>query len=175
MGHCACQKPKEVGYSFELWTYALLQRHVRTQGDEAGHPRLVELSRSKLHRIFTQGEIQPHKIRYYVERRDPEVAPKMVTVLHAYKEVEIVNAGIAAGTLKEPAVVTISSDEKPGIPALATTTPDRPPKPKKYQSHRRDSEDERLGTVSLLAGLDHLAEPASLAVRVCLHPSTAPG
>ena len=152
--HCACQKPKEVGYSFELWTYALLQRHVRTHCVEAGHPSLVELSRSKLHRILTQGEIQPHKIRYYVERRDPEFATKMVTVLHVYKEVEIVNAGVAAGTLKEPAVITISYDEKPGIQALATTTPDRPPQPKKYKSHLRDSEYERLGTVSLLAGLD---------------------
>src|SRR4051794_13409845 len=27
--HCACQKPKDLGYSYELWTCALLQRHVR--------------------------------------------------------------------------------------------------------------------------------------------------
>lgn len=45
---------------------------------EAGHPSLVKLSRSKLHRILPQGEIQPHKIRYCVERRDPEFEPKMV-------------------------------------------------------------------------------------------------
>jgi transposase len=103
---------------------------------------------------LTQGEIQPHKIRYYVERRDPEFELKMVTVLHLYKEVEIVNAGLAEGTLKEPAVVTISYDEKPGIQALATTAPDRPPKPNKFSSHLRDSEYKRLGTVSLLAGVD---------------------
>jgi transposase len=152
--HCACQKPKEVGYSYELWTYALLQRHVRTHCVEAGHPSLVKLSRSKLHRILTQGEIQPHKVRYYVERRDPEFEPKMITVLHVYKEVEIVNAGLVAGTLKEPTVVTISYDEKPGIQALATTTPDRPPTPNEFSSHLRDYEYKRLGTVSLLAGLD---------------------
>jgi transposase len=152
--HCACQKPKELGYSYELWTYALLQQHVRAHCVEAGHPSLVELSRSKLHRILTQGEIQPHKIRYYVERRDPEFEPKMVTVLHVYKEVEIVNAGLAAGTLKEPSVVTISYDEKPGIQALATTTPDRPPTPNKFRTHQRDYEYKRLGTVSLLAALD---------------------
>jgi len=50
--------------------------------------------------------------------------------------------------------VTISYDEKPGIQALATTTPDRPPQPKKFATHLRDYEYERLGTVSLLAGLD---------------------
>jgi transposase len=152
--HCACLKPKDLGYSYELWTYALLQRHVREHCIAAGHPSLIELSRSKLHRILTQGEVRPHKIRYFVERRDPEFEKKMVEVLHVYKEVEIVNAGLVEGILKEPSTVTISYDEKPGIQALATTTPDRPPAPNQYPSHLRDYEYTRLGTVSLLAGLD---------------------
>ena len=117
-------------------------------------PSLIGLSRSKLHRILTQGQIRPHKIRYYVERRDPEFERKMVEVLHVYKEVEILNAGLVEGTLNEPTTVTISYDEKPGIQALATTTPDRPPEPNKFASHQRDYEYQRLGTVSLLAGLD---------------------
>jgi transposase len=152
--HCACQKPKDLGYSYELWTYALLQSHVRKHCRAASHPSLVELSRSKLHRILTQGEIRPHKIRYYVERRDPEFDRKMIEVLHVYKEVEIVNAGLVEGTLKEPSTVTISYDEKPGIQALASTTPDRPPAPNQYATHLRDYEYKRLGTVSLLAALD---------------------
>src|SRR5260370_30808297 len=61
--HCACQKPKELGYSYELWTYAVLQQHIRQHCVEAGHPTLSALSRSKLHRILKGGEIQPHKIR----------------------------------------------------------------------------------------------------------------
>ena len=127
--HGACQKPKDLGYSYERWTYALLQSHVRKHCLAANHPSLLELSRSKLHRILTQGEVRPHKIRYYVERRDPEFERKMIEVLHVYKDVEIVNAGWVEGTLKEPSTVTISYDEKPGIQALATTTPDRPPAP----------------------------------------------
>lgn len=150
----ACQKPKDLGYSYELWTYNLLQRHIRKEAVAAGHPSLNHLSRSKLHRILTQGELKPHKVRYYVERRDPEFEKKMVEVLHVYKEVEIINAGLVEGALKEPPTVTISYDEKPGIQALATTTPDRPPVPNQYPSHLRDYEYERLGTVSLLAGLD---------------------
>ena len=152
--NCACQKPKDLGYSYELWTYALLQNHVRKHCLAAGHPSLLELSRSKLHRILTQGEVRPHKIRYYVERRDPEFERKMIEVLHVYKDVEIVNAGLVEGTLKEPSTVTISYDENPGIEALATTTPDRPPEPNQYPRHLRDYEYKRLGTVSLLAGLD---------------------
>ena len=150
----ACQKPKDLGYSYELWTYALLQTHIRKHCVAAGYPSLIELSRSKLHRFLTQGELKPHKVRYYVERRDPEFERKMIEVLHVYKEVEIVNAGSVEGTLKEPATVTISYDEKPGIQALATTTPDLPPVPNRHPSHLRDSEYVRLGTVSLLAGLD---------------------
>lgn len=152
--NCACQKPKDIGYSYELWTYALLQSHVRKHCLAAGHSSLVELSRSKLHRILTQGEVRPHKVRYYVERRDPEFERKMIEVLHVYKEVEIVNAGMVEGTLKEPSTITISYDEKPGIQALAPTTPDRPPAPHRYANHLRDYEYKRLGTVSLLAGLD---------------------
>ena len=45
-------------------------------------------------------------------------------------------------------------DEKPGIQALAQKTPDRPPLPGKHASPTRDYEYKRLGTVSLLAGLD---------------------
>jgi transposase len=152
--HCACLKPKELGYAYELWTYSLLQAHVRKHCVDAGHLDLIELSRSRLHRILAQGEIRPHKIRYYVQRRDPEFEEKMAVVLHLYKEVEIVNAELLEGTLKEPPVVTISYDEKPGIQALATTTPDLPPVPNKHRSHLRDGEYVRLGTVSLLAGLD---------------------
>ncbi len=154
MLHCSCRKPKEPGYSYELWTYTLLQKRVREQSAAAGHPSLRELSRSRLHGILSKGEIQPHRFRYYVERRDAEFERKMIEVLHVCREVEIVNAGLVEGTLKEPSTVTISHDEKPGIQALAVTTPDRSPVPKRHPRHLRDYEYKRLGTVWLLAGLD---------------------
>lgn len=150
----ACQKPKELGYAQELWTYQLLTRHIQREGPTAGHASLARLSRSKLHKILTKGELRPHKVRYYVERRDPEFERKMAAVLHVYKEVEIINHGLVTGVIREPSIVTVSYDEKPGIQALAVTTPDRPPVVGRHASHNRDYEYERLGTVSLLAGLD---------------------
>jgi len=152
--HCACQKPKELGYSYELWTYRLLTAHVRQHCAEAGHPALQKLSRSKLHKILRQGELRPHKIRYYVEKRDAEFEAKMAQVLHIYKEVEMVNEYRRGQQQRPLAVVTVSYDEKPGIQALAVTTPDRPPVVERHPSHLRDYEYVRLGTVSLLAGLD---------------------
>jgi transposase len=152
--HCACQKPKELGYSYELWTYRLLTAHVRQHCVAAGHPALRQLSRSKLHKILQQGELRPHKIRYYVEKRDPAFEIKMVPILHVYKEVQIVNEYLGGAAGRQLGTVTISYDEKPGLQALAVTTPDRPPVPGQHPSHLRDYEYERLGTVSLLAGLD---------------------
>jgi hypothetical protein len=75
----ACQKPQGLGYAQALWTYRLLGEHIRRHGTAAGHKELARLSRSKLHRILTQGELQPHQVRYYVERRDPEFEPKMTS------------------------------------------------------------------------------------------------
>ncbi|HEY6293647.1 MAG TPA: IS630 family transposase, partial [Terriglobia bacterium] len=152
--HCACQKPKELGYSYELWTYGLLTQHLRQRCEAAGYPELRRLSRSKLHKILTQAELRPHKIRYYVERRDPDFEAKMAAVLHVYKEVAIINEGLLRGELREAPLITISYDEKPGVQALAPKSPDLPPVPGQHPSPTRDYEYERLGTVSLLAGLD---------------------
>jgi len=152
--HCACQKPKELGYSYELWTYRLLLAHIHQRCVGAGHAALLKLSRSKLHKILRQGELRPHKIRYYVEKRDPEFEFKMANVLHVYKEVEIVNEYHRGQAGRQRGMVTISFDEKPGIQALAATTPDRPPVVGTHPTHLRDYEYVRLGTVSLLAGLD---------------------
>lgn len=155
----SCQKPKDLGYSYELWTYTLLIAHVRQHCAAAGHPQLEKLSRSKLHAILHKAELRPHKIRYYVECRDEAFESKMANVLHVYKEVEIINDGLVRGEIADGnednlGMVTISYDEKPGMQALAVTTPDRPPVANKHASHLRDHEYKRLGTVSLLAGLD---------------------
>lgn len=157
--NCACQKPKDLGYSYELWTYKLLTAHIRQNCVAEGHPLLAALSRSKLHKILHEGELRPHKIRYYVECRDPAFESKMANVLHVYREVEIINDGLLRGEMRngdagQLGMVTVSYDEKPGIQALAVTTPDLPPVVGQYPSHLRDYEYKRLGTVSLLAGLD---------------------
>jgi len=150
----ACQKPKDLGYSYELWTYSLLTAHVRSHCVAAGYPALGKVSRSKLHHILAAAQIKAHKVRYYVERRDPEFASKMAEVLHVYKEVEITNNGLLSGELAEAAPVTISYDEKPSIQAIESTGKELPPVPGKHSRLTRDYEYVRHGTVSLLAGID---------------------
>ena len=123
-----------------------------------------------LHKILLQGELRPHKVRYYVERRDPEFESKMAAVLHVYKEVEILNKGLLRGEIREPGTVTVSYDEKPGIQALAQKTPDRPPLPGQHASPTRDYEYQRRGTVSLLRSitLGHSPTPCASDLLLCV-------
>jgi transposase len=153
----ACRKAKELGYPHELWTTRLLARHAREHGPAEGHPCLAKLAQGTLCNILNEQEIKPHKVRYYLERRDPEFKAKMAEVLCVYREVKMIKE-TAAVTKQEPsdAVVIVSYDEKPGIQAIATTAADLPPEPGRHATFARDHEYKRHGTVSLLAGIDLL-------------------
>ena len=108
-------------------------------------------------KILNEQEIKRHKVRYYLERRDPEFKAKMAEVLCVYREVKIMKE-TAAASKKKPsgAVAIVSYDEKPGIQAIATTAPDLLPEPGAHATLARDHEYKRHGTVSLLAEIDLL-------------------
>ncbi len=153
----ACRKAKELGYPHELWTTRLLARHVREHGPREGHVCLAKLAQGTLCIILNEQEIKPHKVRYYLERRDPDFKAKMAEVLCVYREVKIIKETAAKAKQKpSDAVAIISYDEKPGIQALATTAPDLPPEPGIHATFARDHEYKRHGTISLLAGIDLL-------------------
>ena len=153
----ACRKAKELGYPHELWTTRLLARHVREHAPAAGHICLAHLAQGTLCNILNEQEIKPHKVRYYLERRDPQFKQKMAEVLCVYREVKLIKEKAAAAKQKpSDAIAIVSYDEKPGIQALATTAPDLPPEPGRHATFARDHEYKRNGTVSLLAGIDLL-------------------
>jgi transposase len=99
-------------------------------------------------------------VRYHLERRDADFEQKMAEVLCVYREVQILKKAAAKAknkskTSRKP-VAIVSYDEKPGIQAIATTSPDLPPVPGTYATFSRDHEYKRHGTLSLLAGIDLL-------------------
>jgi transposase len=165
----ACRKAKEFGYPHELWTTRLLAAHAREHGPSEGHGCLARLAQGTVCKILDAQDIKPHKIRYYLERRDPEFAEKMAEVLCVYREVEVLKDAAASQKgrkqKQKPAVAIISYDEKPGIQAIATTAPDLAPDPGRHACCRRDHEYKRLGTVSLLAGIDLLTGKVHALVR----------
>jgi len=162
----ACHKAKDLGYPHELWTTRLLARHAQEHGPAEGHPCFQKVSQGTICKILNEQEIKPHKVRYYLERRDPEFKEKMAEVLCVYREVKILKETAAAlKTQPSDAVAIISYDEKPGIQAIANTAPDLPPQPGAHATFGRDHEYKRHGTVSLLAGIDLLTGQVHALVR----------
>ena len=162
----ACQKPVDLGYAAETWTYAKLTKHINETAESAGYARLSTITKTSIKNILDAAEIKPFRIQYYCENRDPEFESRMHQVLLVYKQIELLfdengELYIPAG---EQDIHTVSYDEKPGIQAIATTSPDLTPN----QGHgtiKRDYEYKRLGTVSLLAAIDLLTGEAIPLVR----------
>ena len=149
----ACTKPKDHGLAAELWTISALARFVGEHAQGAGFPRLAKAGKSTVWRILDECDIKPHKIRYYLEKRDPEFDRKMQEVLMVYRDVSIYAEGAVHDGRANP-IYTVSVDEKPGVQAIALTAPDLPPVPGKAVGIGRDYEYVRHGTVSILAGID---------------------
>lgn len=153
----ACQQPKELGYSNEIWTVSLLAKHIRKVCVEKGHPALERAGKSLVHGILDKAGIKSHKISYYLERRDPLFEEKMAQVLAVYKEVELINSQEMSNDAQPTETrkrTTIYYDEKPGIQAIKNIAAQLMPLPGRYATVGRDYEYKRLGTLSLLAGID---------------------
>ena len=147
----ACSKPMEYGYPDEIWSHRKLSLHVRKNSSKAGYDCLKSAAKATVQRILKEHCLQPHKIKYYLEKRDPEFERKMQDVLSVYQEINLQNqSGIDTGKM-----ITVSVDEKPGVQALEGTSRDLMPDYKKgYKQTSRDYEYKRLGTISILAALD---------------------
>lgn len=148
----ACQKPKDLGYPHELWTRELLAKHVQKNCTAAGHGCLARVSAGTVTKILQANKLRPDKVRYYVERRDPDFEHKMIEVLHFYREVQLFREAEPEGDIRIGAY--LSYDEKPGIQALEVKGSERPPVPCKHPQMYRDYEYVRHGTLSLMAGID---------------------
>ncbi|MDQ2946733.1 MAG: IS630 family transposase [Acidobacteriota bacterium] len=151
--HLACSKPKDLGYAAETWSRQSLAKHVRGHSLEAGYPALSKAAKATVHRILAEQTLHPEKIKYYLERRDPDFEAKMREVLIVYQDVALQNEKRASGE-SVSSIITVSVDEKPGLQAIANTSPDLPPVAGKYPEISRDHEYKRLGTCSILAALD---------------------
>lgn len=149
----ACTKPKDHGLAAELWTLSALAKFVCERAEAAGFDRLAKAGKTTIWRILDGNDIKPHKIRYYLEKRDPDFDRKMHEVLMVYRDVSLYAEGAVHDARPNP-IYTVSIDEKPGVQAIALTAPDLPPVPGKESTIARDYEYVRHGTVSILAGID---------------------
>lgn len=142
----ACKKPTELGYAAEMWTRSALADHVKKFAMEAEHDCLKKAAKATIQRILNEHPIRPHKMAYYLERRDPDFDQKMADILCVYKEVNLQNETPETGEVLP--MITVSVDEKPGVQAIKNIAPG------KQSRVMRDYEYKRLGTLSILAALD---------------------
>src|SRR3954454_20242216 len=134
----------------EVWTLRLLAAHARERGPAAGHACLADLAPSTVHEVLNSQPVKPHKVRYYLQRRDPAFEERKAEVLEVYAAAEMLRQIPEA----DRPVAVLSYDEKPGIQAIASTAPDLPPKPGKHATVQRDHEYKRLGTLTLSVAVD---------------------
>ena len=156
---CICPKELADGPAAQMWSTASLASYVRKHCEDEGHAALKNVSKSQIHSILEDNSIKPHRMKYYLVKKDPEFQKKSENVLLLYKRVDwiqqLVKPLVEQGMRADEAAgeVIISYDEKPGIQAIGSIAPDLAPN-LKYGTMARDYEYRRLGTVSLLAGID---------------------
>ncbi len=143
----ACTKPSYYGYPDELWSYTIMTDHLRKNS-----PSLGSISRSTVFEILNDSENKPHRVRYYVEKKDLDFEAKMAVVLHVYRDIDMINNGVIIPELRDTGASSFV--EKPRMQAISQTSNEPPTVPGKRPSVTRDYEYKRLGTLSLLAGID---------------------
>jgi transposase len=114
------------------WTLDLLV-------EEFGMRDIASMSRSSVHRILTEMDVQPHRQEMWLHSPDPEFVAKVADIVALYLQ-------------PPPGSVVVSFDEKTGIQAVERKHPDRPAQPGRLA--RREFEYIRHGTQSLLATLN---------------------
>jgi hypothetical protein len=102
-----------------------------TQSADAAVPHSLPQDESLAHlvqgtvcKILAQEEVKPHKVRYYLERRDAEFEQKMAEVLCVYREVRVLKKATKSKSKKTgKPVAVISYDEKRGTNAWLAARP----------------------------------------------------
>ena len=66
-----------------------MARYVREQAAAAGHPSAARVVQGTISKILAAHGLHPHRVPYYLQRRDPDFDRKMVQVLHVYQQGEL--------------------------------------------------------------------------------------
>ena len=150
----ACSKPSAHGYLAEIWTLSQLTAHVKKHALQAGHGCLEHASKYIIRRIIKESSHSPHNVAYYFDKESLEASEGADSVLTVFKEVDLFyeTSQASPSTPTEPI-----GHEGAGKAAKAfEITANLVPKPHSHPLWFENHERKRLGTVSLMAGIDLL-------------------
>jgi len=133
-----CQYPDEHGLiGLTHWSLRRIQRLMPGfLGEE------LTMSHETIRRILDAATLQPHRVKYYLQRTDPEFFSKALAIIRLYDH----------HRLDPDAFDLVCIDELSGLQALQRRHPRRPMLP--GSPERRAFEYIRYGTRCLLAGFD---------------------
>ena len=148
----ACEPPSSSGRPITHWTGHELADEARKRG-------IVEsISAAQVNRYLSEGKLQPHRSRDWLNSTEREKAPrgfeeKVAAVCDCYHE--------APRRLAEEHTHTVCTDEMTGIQALQRIAATKPMRPGEVE--RREFEYQRHGTLTLIGNFDvvtgRLVEP----------------
>ena len=162
MIHIACQRPTALGYAQELWMLTSLHKYIQKHAEEAGYPRLLTVTKPYIQKFLKEQDMKPFKIEYYYEKRDPDFESKMHEILLVYKQIKMQfnKNGVLIIPDDYKLTIAVSYNENSDIQTISNTAPDLRPTSEHGEVYR-DAEYKRLGTLSLLAGIDLLTGEAN--------------
>lgn len=134
----ACEAPEKSGRPISQWSG-------RELADEVMEQKIVEkISERHVQRLLKRGDLQPHRIRYWLTPPDdPDLGRKINEVCAVYQQ---------APVLHEQGERTVSTDEMTGVQALERKYPGLPMQPGAVE--RREFEYTRHGTLSFILSRD---------------------
>ncbi len=111
----ACSNPKDYGRASDLWSLRELRLEVIAQGV------IKEISERHLRRVLDEAQIQPHKVRYWLNpKKDALREEAIARICEVYR---------LAPERMERGELTVSVDEMTGVQAKERIFADLPPKP----------------------------------------------
>lgn len=86
-------KTQDHGLAAEVWSVPALARVLANASRPQAAPLLAAAGKSAIWRLLNDRNVKPQKIRYYLEKRDPDFDRKTKEVLVLYRDVSIHTQG----------------------------------------------------------------------------------
>lgn len=81
----ACSRPSDLGYDVQRWTFSRLASYIRRNCIKQGHPSLQKISKSAVHKILREAEIDPNRTRYFFDPKDNDTVFRIARMLYLHR------------------------------------------------------------------------------------------
>lgn len=152
--HLACSRPMDHGYQAEIWTLSQLTTHIKKHALQAGHGCLEHASKYMIRRIIKESPQSPHNVAYYFDKESLEASNETASVLFVSKEVQLFRSPLLTPSAAHSEGKNGNSSRKAIQPFELTA--DLAPELRSHPLWFRDHEQQPVGEITLMVGIDLL-------------------